>query len=158
MGLKKSSTPPQGYVDCTVYPLEGIWDISEEAKTLRPNTFSKDDLVYKIMNRQPDFIDENIFKNALKICIAKNDNPWLTNIELEQIEDGPCLQMLHIGPFDEEPQSFLKMEQYAQSHNIKRVSKKHREIYLSDFRKVSPEKLKTVLRFQVGLTNKTRLQ
>jgi hypothetical protein len=56
--------------------------------------------------------------------------------------------MLHLGPFDDEPASFEVMEEFSKSEGIVRRSKMHREIYLSDPRKVAPQKLKTVLRFQ----------
>ena len=57
--------------------------------------------------------------------------------------------MLHLGSYDSEPESFKTMESFAEQGNYKRVTKTHREIYLSDARKVSPDKLKTVLRFMV---------
>jgi hypothetical protein len=57
--------------------------------------------------------------------------------------------MLHVGPFDTETESFRLMEEYASEQGLLRASKLHREIYLSDFRKTAPEKLKTVLRFKV---------
>jgi hypothetical protein len=56
--------------------------------------------------------------------------------------------MLHTGSYDNEPESFKKMEEFAQAKGLKRISHRHREIYLSDARKVAPEKLRTVLRFQ----------
>jgi hypothetical protein len=57
--------------------------------------------------------------------------------------------MLHIGSFDSEPESFQKMELFAESENLERASKTHREIYLTDFRKVPMDRLKTILRFKV---------
>ena len=57
--------------------------------------------------------------------------------------------MLHVGPFDDEPASFEQMEAFCKEEGLTRLSKDHREIYLSDFRKTAPEKLKTVLRFRV---------
>ncbi len=57
--------------------------------------------------------------------------------------------MLHIGSYDNEPATFKIMEDYAKNQGLQRDSKVHREIYLSDFRKVAPEKLKTVLRFKL---------
>lgn len=63
--------------------------------------------------------------------------------------EGECVQMLHVGSFDSEPESFQKMEDFAVKENLNRISKVHREIYLSDERKVEPEKMKTVLRFKV---------
>jgi hypothetical protein len=57
--------------------------------------------------------------------------------------------MLHLGSYDDEPDSFKIMEDFAVAHSFKRVSKIHKEIYLTDARKTAPEKLKTVLRFKV---------
>jgi hypothetical protein len=59
--------------------------------------------------------------------------------------------MMHKGNYDDEPASFKKMEEFCLDNNFTRESKIHREIYLSDARKVSPEKLKTVLRFKIIL-------
>jgi hypothetical protein len=56
---------------------------------------------------------------------------------------------MHIGSYDSEPESFRQMEEFCRQYGYKRESMQHREIYLSDFRKVSPDKLKTVLRFKV---------
>ena len=112
---------PAGYFDFTVYPLEGVWDINEAAKKHFSGTIKKKDLVYQLMIRQPDFVDEHLY----------------------------C-EMLHLGPFENESVSFDAMESFAQYAGHTRLSKVHREIYLSDTRKVAPEKLKTLLRFQVS--------
>lgn len=150
MTLKKLATPPEGYCDYTVYPLEGVWDITDEAKKKYDGTFNKDDLVFKLMIRQPDFVMEDFFLEMLELIKKKKPNPLLDEVKLERITDGKCVQMLHIGSYDDEPASFEKMEAFAEKENLKRLSKKHREIYLSDFRKVAAEKLKTVLRFKVA--------
>ena len=65
------------------------------------------------------------------------------------MEEGLCIQMMHIGSYDNEPVSLKQMEDFAESEKLVRKSKAHKEIYLSDARKVVPEKLKTVLRFGV---------
>jgi hypothetical protein len=70
-------------------------------------------------------------------------------VKFEKIEEGRCIQMMHLGPFDSEPESFRKMEDYAQATGLVRISHDHREIYLSDPRKSAPEKFRTVLRFRV---------
>lgn len=62
-----------------------------------------------------------------------------------QFSDGKCVQMLHLGSYDNEPESFEIMKKICSEEGLKRTSKQHREIYLSDPRKVVPEKLKTVL-------------
>lgn len=65
------------------------------------------------------------------------------------MEDGLCCQMLHVGPYDDEPASFAQMEAYCTEAGYVRTDKTHREIYLSDPRKTAPSKRKTVLRFRV---------
>ena len=149
MNLKKVKNPPDDYQDWTVYPLEGVWDISEKAKLTYDEKLNKDELVFDLMIRQPDFVSNDFFEEMLEIVKTKKPNRLLDRIKLEKIADGKCIQMLHIGSYDDEPASFEQMEQFADDSDLKRKSKVHREIYLSDFRKVPKEKLKTVLRFQV---------
>ncbi|MCB0704456.1 MAG: GyrI-like domain-containing protein [Saprospiraceae bacterium] len=149
MTLKKG-TQADDYVDYTVYPLEGVWDLKEEAKKNFTGKINKDDLVFKLMIRQPDFVEASFFQQMLELTRKKKPNDLLEQVKFEKITDGNCLQMLHIGSYDDEPESFEKMEAFAESQNLLRTSKVHREIYLSDFRKVAPEKLKTVLRFKVN--------
>ena len=149
MGLKKLASKPEGYIDFTVYPLEGIWDITEEARKSFTGTINKDDLVFKLMIRQPDFVSEDFFNETLEQVKKKKSLPLHDKVKFEKITDGKCIQMLHIGSYDDEPASFAAMEEFATSQGLERLSKVHREIYLSDFRKVAAEKLKTVLRFKV---------
>lgn len=101
------------------------------------------------MIRQPDFVTEAIFQYMLEATKVKKPHELLDRLKLETITDGPCVQMLHIGSYDDEPASFALMEKFTEQENRQRLSKRHREIYLSDFRKVPAEKLKTVLRFRV---------
>ncbi len=137
-------------IDYTVYPLEGVWDINEEAKkTYTGRKINKDDLVFKLMIRQPDFVSTNFYQEMLDLTKKKKPQPLLDQLNFEKITEGPCIQMLHIGSYDTEDVTFKIMETYAESKQLKRLSKVHREVYLSDFRKVAPEKLKTLLRFKV---------
>ena len=149
MNLKKSDEPPKNYQDWTVYPLEGVWDISEEAKLNFNGKINKDDLVFDIMIRQPDFVTKDFFNEMLEFTKIKKPHKLLEKIKFQKIKDGNCVQMLHIGSYDNEPESFEQMEGFANDLGLKRRSKVHREVYLSDFRKVPEEKLKTILRFQV---------
>ena len=150
MNLKKVDAPPAGYQDWTVYPLEGVWDISEEAKKNYDGTLNKDELVFDLMIRQPDFVTKDFFDEMLAFTKSKKPNKLLDRMELQKMTDGKCVQMLHIGSYDDEPASFARMEKFASDLNLQRKSKIHREIYLSDFRKVPKEKLKTTLRFKVN--------
>lgn len=149
MTAKKKGRAPAGHFDYTVYPMEGVWDISDEAKKTYSGVLNKDDLVFKLMIRQPDFVTEHFFRGIVALVKERSPHPLLDTVKFEEIKEGRCVQMLHVGPYDDEPGSFLKMEAFAAEQGVKRLSKVHREIYLSDFRKVPPEKLKTVLRFQV---------
>ena len=149
MTLKKETDQPDGYVDYTVYPLEGIWSLNEEAQKKFDGTVNKDDFVFKLMIRQPDFVDRDFFKKMLEVAKKKKPNILLEKVKFEKIKDGKCIQMMHLGSFDNEPASFKIMEDFAKENNLVRLAKDHREIYLSDFRKVVAEKLKTVLRFKV---------
>ncbi|WP_339926260.1 GyrI-like domain-containing protein [uncultured Cyclobacterium sp.] len=149
MTLKKVGDPPEAYQDYTVYPLEGDWDINATAKAKFDGSINKNDLVYAIMIRQPNFVQKSFYEEILAVTKKKKPQPLLERARFELIEEGPCIQMLHVGSYDNEAASFAKMDAYANEAGLERLSKTHKEIYLSDFRKVPVEKLKTVLRFKV---------
>ncbi len=140
----KTECEEDGYTDYTVYPLEGIWDLENGREA--GEKLNKDDLVYKIMIRQPEFVNEEVFIKALEISKSKKENPFLDEVVFEEVEDGLCVQMLHVGSFDNEDSSFKIINEYLEANNYERKSMNHREIYLSDFRRVSEDKLKTTLR------------
>ena len=145
--MPKNGYTPEGYFEYTVYPLEGIWDLTEEGRQLEE--LNKDELIYTIMIRQPDFVTNEIVERAFESVRKKKPHPLLDDITFETKADGMSLQMLHVGPFEDEPQTFEKMAEYLEDHQLERASLTHREIYLSDMRRVDPSKLKTVLRYQV---------
>jgi hypothetical protein len=145
----KAGLEPQGFYEYTVYPLEGVWDISDEAKKVYNGTLDKDTLVYDIMIRQPDFVTEAYAQETIERTMKKKPNEFLEQVKFSSQEGGKCVQMLHLGSYDNEPETFEIMEAFCKENNLERQSKTHREIYLSDPRKVAPEKLKTVLRFNV---------
>jgi hypothetical protein len=145
----KSGRAPVGYYDYSVYPLEGVWDITDEAKQKPMETLDKDALVFNLMIRQPDFVTTDYASAIIGQVKKKKPHPLLDKVKFETIEDGNCIQILHLGSYDNEPQSFATMEAFAESRGLVRKSKTHREIYLSDARKTAADKLKTILRFQV---------
>ncbi|NFP92094.1 GyrI-like domain-containing protein [Clostridium sporogenes] len=139
--MPKSGFVPDGYFEYTVYPLEGIWeacDISDKS------TFS-----YTIMMRQPDFITEEVAEKAFEIANVKKTNPLLKEAYYGEIEEGLSVQVLHVGDYDDEPESFEKIIKFMHENNLERRGKSHREVYLSDARKVERSKLKTILRYKV---------
>lgn len=141
----KSEDVPIGYYDYTVFPLEGVWDLIDYSKS----STDKSNFKYTLMIRQPDFLTEEGFERFLGQTKRRKSNPYLDRVRFEYIEDGLNCQMMHIGSFDDEPESFARMEAYCTEHGYIRSSKIHREIYLSDPRKTEQSKLKTVLRFHV---------
>jgi len=150
----KKGIEPVGYFDYTVYPLEGFWDLNEEAKKYYKGKINKDDLIFKLMIRQPDFVDREFALKIIELTKEKKPHHLLDSVEFESINEGACVQMLHLGSYDDEPESFKVMEEFAANQGLNRLYKTHKEIYLNDPRKVAPEKLKTVLRFQVGNKNR----
>lgn len=145
--MPKSGFTPEGYEAYTVYPLEGIWDLTEAGKQLE--SLDKEQLVYKIMIRQPDFVQKEVWEKALEKVGNKTPGSLLDQVIFEELEDGLCVQMMHLGTFDSESKSFALMDQYLEDMNLERTTKMHKEIYLSDFRKTKPEDLKTALRYFV---------
>lgn len=142
--LPKKGITPEGYFEYTVYPLEALWKQIEEKEE-----FDKNNLQYRIMMRQPDFVTEELLAQVLEIVATKKPHDRLTEVKLESIQDGDCVQTLHVGSYDDEPVTFAKLDEFCEINGMERVNEWHREIYLSDARKTEPEKLKTVLRFQV---------
>lgn len=145
----KSGTAPEGYLEYSVFPLEGVWDVSEEAKARGGADVSKSDYVFDLMIRQPDFVTEDYAAGVLERVRAKKSLPLLEKARFEIIQEDECVQMLHQGPYDDEPASFARMEEFCAARSLERISKIHREIYLSDPRRTAPEKMRTVLRFKV---------
>ena len=145
--MPKNGITPDGYFEYTVYPLEGIWDLTEKGRL--EETLNKDELIYKLMIRQPDFVTEEIVEMAMEIVKKKKYHPLLEKVEFESLKDGLSVQMLHVGPYDDEPRTFSVMKDFCIENNLEIKTLAHKEIYLSDFRKTEPSKLKTVLRYSV---------
>ncbi|MGL5540952.1 MAG: GyrI-like domain-containing protein [Erysipelotrichaceae bacterium] len=147
MGVKKHFPDSTSVLEYRVYPLTGYWDISDAAKI--KGSWQKEDLVYTLYIRQPDFLPTDFVEATWSQTLHKNKVALLDKVEWVHTPEEWCIQALHIGSYDEEPATFAKMEAYAASIGYARSEKTHTEIYLSDPRRVSPEKLKTVLRFRV---------
>ena len=148
MMLKKGETTDSFVY--TVYPLEGIWTTKDGSKD---ENLNKDQLVYRIMIRQPEQVNLEMVSQAIQQTIKKKDNPYLNQLSFETYEDGMSIQMIHVGSFDTELESFKQMDRFLEGTASERdwimESYVHREIYLSDARKVVPEKRKTVLRYKL---------
>ena len=139
----KKSHPNQEVQDFTVYPLEGIWQQKEQGELV------KEELIYTIMIAQPSFISKEMVEEALEKVKVKKPNSHYEKIRFETVKEGKCLTMLHLGSFDSEPLSFAKMDAFCKENSLNRRFPFHREIYLNNLNRTSPDKLKTILRYQV---------
>lgn len=135
------------YEDYTVFPLEALWDKSVTGK--KSEELIKSELIYDLMIRIPDFVTEELIILALEKVKNKQTNLLLERVAITKITDGLSVQILHNGAYDDEPSSFEVLKLFCDENNLTRISLVHREIYLSDARKVEPTKLKTVLRYKV---------
>lgn len=140
----KTTAIQNEFNDFTVFPLEGIWQKIEETVLVKEN------LGYTIMIRQPDFICEDMVKAALEQVKVKKPNPLFDEISFGTMNDGKCVEILHIGAFDDEPISFEKMEKFMLANNLERTNNYHREIYLNNANRIEISKIKTILQYSVS--------
>lgn len=139
----------EGYFDYVVPPLEGFWYQEGMKGTIDYN--KKESLEFISLIRLPDFVTEKDFLWA-KEEATKKKNTDFSKVEFFTYEEGLCVQCMHIGSYDEEPKTlelmheFMKGKGYEMDITEKRY---HHEIYLSDPRRVSVDRLKTVIRHPI---------
>lgn len=130
--------------DYVVPPLEGLWWADDMDSFTAARDKSRWDWTMMLM--VPDWIDEAKFEVAVEQTGAKTPPPRLGEVRLQSLTEGLCVQTLHIGSFDDEAAVLTQMhDRFIPDHGL-RMQGKHHEIYFSDFRKVAPEKLRTLLR------------
>ena len=137
-----------GFFEYVVPPLEGFWwqDNVDGVDYSNKDTFNWVSVI-----RLPDFITKHDFDWAVETATKKKKLDC-SSAEFLTIDEGLCVQIMHLGPFDDEPatveimNAYLEQNGYANDMNDKRL---HHEIYLSDARKVTPEKWKTVIRHPI---------
>ena len=147
---KMSGSTPEGYFEYVVPPLEGFWWSSRGELVDYTN---KNRFCWTSMIRQPDFVTPEVFE-AAKAALAKKKPGLDTSIaQLIKLNEGLCVQVMHIGSYDDEPATIATMEKYAVDNGYAidlSDNRRHHEIYLSDPRKTTPEKLKTVIRYPIS--------
>ncbi len=138
----------QGFYDYVVPPLEGFW-WQENTKGI---DYSRKDAFHWIsVIRLPDFITREDFAWAVETASRKKKLDC-SKADFLTIDEGLCVQILHLGPFDSEPASIVKMDAFLSENGYETdltLQRLHHEIYLSDARKVPPEKWKTVIRHPI---------
>ena len=134
-----------GQPDYAVCKLEGQWwgePVSDFAK-LPPAQW-----LWKLLIRTPDFIKAEELRQAVTVLLKRGKGEDVKRVRLESLAEGLCVQMLHVGPYDKEHETIAVMRTFAGNKHLE-FSGKHHEIYLSDPRRVPPERLKTILRHPV---------
>ncbi|MGN0292915.1 MAG: GyrI-like domain-containing protein [Lachnospiraceae bacterium] len=145
---KKGDHRIEGYFDYVVPPLEGFWrqegiDGIDYAR--------KADFHWISVIRLPDFVTREDFEWAVEEAQKKKKQDF-SKVEFLTLEEGLCVQCMHVGPFDAEPETIAKMDRYLQENGYENdfsEGRLHHEIYLSDARRTAPEKWRTVVRHPV---------
>jgi len=143
-GLKKEKA-----LDYAVMPLESLWwtdDMNQFSMT------NKDIWKWTCMILQPDFITDEIYRATLEKIDKKKPLPSLAKARFQIFQEGLSAQIMYTGPYSEEGPVIEKIHQYikAEGYEFDGRVNKHHELYLSDFRRTAPEKLKTIIRQPVG--------
>ena len=128
--------------DFVVPKLEGLWWVESDKPALE---VPREEWRWKLLIRMPEFVTYEIVEKSRKEVIKKKNIELVKEIRFEKMKEGKCVQILHIGPYSTESESIEKMKKFMEDRNLIENGP-HHEIYLSDPRRVPPEKLKTILR------------
>lgn len=145
---KKGDHKIKGYFDYVVPPLEGFW----WQETVDGIDYShKENFQWISVIRLPDFVTKADFDWAIEEATRKKKMDF-SKAEFLEIEEGLCVQCMHSGSYDDEPATVAAMDKFIADNGYENDisdTRRHHEIYLSDARKVAPEKLKTVIRHPI---------
>lgn len=147
----------EGYFEYVVPPLEGLWWIKGDKVIHGIDPTKKDELYFISMIRQPEFVTQQVFESA---CAEVKEKSGIETQKAKfiNLEEGLCVQTMHKGPYDNEPETIKKLDEYIEENNLindignklnNGFIRRHHEIYLSDPRRTKQENLRTVLRIPV---------
>ena len=136
--------------DFAVPKLEGLWWYDETkfeglSVSEAPLKVSRSEWEYRLLIRMPEYVKQEMVQIAVEAVRTKKQISLVEQVGLYVMNKEKCVQMLHVGPFSTEPETLLKINEFMQLNKLVKNGI-HHEIYLSDFRKTAPEKLKTILR------------
>jgi hypothetical protein len=129
-------------IDYGVMPLESLWWVDDMTQF---TVEDKTDWKWTAMMMQPAFISAGDVSEAISQASKKKQLPALDGLRFEAFTEGTAVQILHLGPFSEEGPTVERLHQFIEDQGCERAGR-HHEIYLSDFRRAAPEKLKTIIR------------
>jgi len=149
----KGPDKPEGYIEYVVPPLEGLWWAPGDDTGESVTTLDVDGLAWVAMIRQPEFVTQSVYDWAVAATAKKKPGANYGLARLEEFEEGLCAQVMHVGGYDQETGTVARLDEFiaASGHRTDMGGlRQHHEIYLSDPRRTSPEKMKTVLRHPVA--------
>ncbi|HHY87554.1 MAG TPA: hypothetical protein GYA06_01350 [Chloroflexi bacterium] len=129
-------------VNYSVFPLEGLWWAEVYNVFLAGD---KDKWSWTMMIAQPEWVDKNVFAEALEETRRKKPSDALERVRFEEYAEGRSAQVMHIGPYSEERPTIERLHRFIEEQGLA-LGGLHHEIYLGDPRRTAPEKLKTILR------------
>lgn len=128
--------------DFVVAKLEGLWWVESDKPALE---VLREEWRWKLLIRLPDFVTSQVVRRAKEEVFRKKGIDLVKEIVFEGLTEGKCVQIMHIGPYDTEPETIEKMRVFMKENSLVENGL-HHEIYLSDPRRGVPEKMKTILR------------
>lgn len=130
--------------DYTVMPLEGLWWAQDMDAFTTARDKSRWD--WTLMVLTPGWLTADHVATAQETVVRKGGAPRLDDVRLERLDEGRCVQTLHVGPYDAEgPVLAALHDEFLPAHGLRRTGK-HHEVYLGDARRTAPERLRTILR------------
>lgn len=132
-----------GLGDYTVCKLEALWHTKDGADSF--TNIPQDQWCWSLMIRTPECVTKKDLDKAVAALLSKGKCEAGRNVKLETLKEGQCVQMLHVGPYDKVGETIEKMLTFTQENGTA-FTGRHHEIYLSDPRRIAPEKLKTIVR------------
>lgn len=135
-----------GRGDYTVCKLECQWWAEDERVPF--SEVPSEDLCWRLMIRTPACIGKKQLANAAKTLEERGKGDCTEAVQIESLSEGRCVQMLHVGPYENESETVTVMKDFAADQGLE-LHGRHHEIYLSDPRRVPPDRLKTILRIPV---------
>ena len=145
----KTAYKIQGFYEYVVPPLEGFWWQDDSYSSI--DYRRKSDLNFISVIRLPEFISKEDVEWAKKEATVKKKKDF-SRVQFLNVNEGICVQCMHVGSYDEEPSTVNRMHEFMTENGyVLDISneRRHHEIYLSDPRKSTPEKMKTVIRHPV---------
>lgn len=159
---KMSNTQPEGYFEYKVPPLEALW-WNEGPAFDGISVKDKSAFLWVSMIRQPDFVTPAVFAWACEEVARKKPGVDISRARFETYEEGMCVQIMHKGPYDNEPATIEKLESFVGKNGYENdfsstieaypLGRRHHEVYLGDPRRTKPDNLRTVIRHPIRINS-----